>query len=60
MHRLCLTAILTASLFIFFGCSEQTEQIKVQFFGEAQGTYYAVTYFAPDTLVSQQEIDSIL
>jgi thiamine biosynthesis lipoprotein len=33
---------------------------KIKFQGQAQGTYYAVTYFAADTLVSQQQIDSLL
>jgi len=28
--------------------------------GEAQGTYYMVTYFANDTLVTQNQIDSLL
>ena len=35
-------------------------QRKIQFVGEAQGTYYAITYFASDTLVYQQQIDSML
>jgi FAD:protein FMN transferase len=43
-------------------CLDQDKAIvkKIQFAGEAQGTYYAVTYYAADTLVFQQQIDSLL
>ncbi len=44
----------------FLGCSTSGQLQKIQFQGEAQGTYYAITYFANDTLVKQQEIDSLL
>lgn len=33
---------------------------KIQFTGEAQGTYYMVTYFAVDTIIYQYQIDSML
>ena len=46
--------------FIIFACRPDRSPQKIQFIGEAQGTYYAVTYFAADTLVSQTEIDSLL
>ena len=39
---------------------DRSELKKIKFEGEAQGTYYAVTYFAADTLVSQPAIDSLL
>jgi thiamine biosynthesis lipoprotein len=41
-------------------CTPKTGTMKIRFFGEAQGTYYAITYFAEDTLVTQQQIDSLL
>lgn len=54
--------VAVAALFLC-GCSggSSTEKPqKVKFEGQAQGTYYAVTYYAPDTLVSQPQIDSLL
>lgn len=45
---------------IIFACQPDRAPQKIQFIGEAQGTYYAVTYFAADTLISQSEIDSLL
>ncbi len=45
---------------IIFSCQPAPKMKKIQFMGEAQGTYYAVTYFAPDTLVKQSQIDSLL
>ncbi|MFP4471977.1 MAG: FAD:protein FMN transferase [Bacteroidales bacterium] len=45
---------------LLFACEPDQATQKIQFIGEAQGTYYAVTYFAADTLVSQSEIDSLL
>ncbi|HPE33580.1 MAG TPA: FAD:protein FMN transferase [Bacteroidales bacterium] len=41
-------------------CSQPTIGHKIQFTGEAQGTYYVITYFADDTLISQHQIDSVL
>ena len=49
-----------ASLIIFNACNKEAELQKIQFQGEAQGTYYAITYFAADTLVTQDQIDSLL
>ena len=55
--RLLLAAV--TSVF-FISCNQIKQPEKIQFFGEAQGTYYAVTYFAMDTLVTQNQIDSLL
>ncbi len=45
----------------FYSCSNKRFALqKIQFLGKAQGTYYAVTYFANDTLVKQKQIDSLL
>ncbi|MDD4847359.1 MAG: FAD:protein FMN transferase [Bacteroidales bacterium] len=43
-------------ILLLAGCS--TKEQKISFNGLAQGTYYRVTYYAPDTLFSQAEIDS--
>ena len=43
---------------IFSGCRPEIE--KIQFAGEAQGTYYAVTYYDQQGRYLQDEIDSIL
>ena len=49
------------AVFLFFSaCKNEAVQQKIQFQGEAQGTYYAITYFATDTLVTQNQIDSLL
>lgn len=56
------SAILSLALLLtMLSCKQQPLELKkFQFGGEAQGTYYAVTYFAVDTLVSQSQIDSLL
>jgi len=52
---------LFVAVFLFFSaCKNEAVQQKIQFQGEAQGTYYAITYFATDTLVTQDQIDSLL
>jgi FAD:protein FMN transferase len=58
MKKLTLIALFCCIALI--SCKTETAEIKVQFGGEAQGTYYVVTYFANDTVVSQQQIDSLL
>jgi len=58
MKKISLYAVLL--LMALFSCSPKNNDIKIQFGGEAQGTYYAITYFASDTLVKQSQIDSIL
>ncbi len=53
----------TAVVAIFIlanGCNHRSQEQKIQFTGQAQGTYYVITYFANDTLVYQHEIDSLL
>ncbi len=52
--------LFAAVLFMFNACQKEAELQKIQFQGEAQGTYYAITYFAVDTLVKQDQIDSLL
>lgn len=45
---------------IGFSCQQDKQLIKVKFTGQAQGTYYAVTYFEKDGINYQNEVDSIL
>jgi len=47
-------------LILFTGCKGNIEDIKVSFIGEAQGTYYSITYFDKNGRDFQLEIDSIL
>jgi thiamine biosynthesis lipoprotein len=50
-------------LAVLFGCSQASvtsQPVKIKFEGEAQGTYYALTYYAGDTLVSKAQVDSLL
>lgn len=51
--------IFSLGLILFISCRfEQKELVK--FTGEAQGTYYAVSYYSEDGKNYQQEIDSLL
>jgi len=52
--------ILSIILAGWTACTPESGTKKIRFFGEAQGTYYALTYYADDTLVTQQQIDSLL
>jgi thiamine biosynthesis lipoprotein len=60
--KIIIKAIFTiATLFVLQSCEQQVVELKkIQFGGEAQGTYYAVTYYASDTLVKQHQVDSLL
>lgn len=60
MNKKCLHLVFVACFFSFFSCNNSVKLYKIQFHGEAQGTYYAVTYFAADTLILQLQIDSLL
>lgn len=52
--------LLFLATFLFSCTPPNRETKKIRFVGEAQGTYYAVTYFSNDTLVKQAEVDSLL
>lgn len=54
------STIIAMVLLAFFSCNQKTKMIKVQFAGEAQGTYYAVTYFDDLGRNLQTEVDSLL
>jgi thiamine biosynthesis lipoprotein len=43
-----------------FSCSSQEDVSPVKLIGEAQGTYYSITYFDKENRDFQNEIDSIL
>lgn len=49
----------TAGFLVIFN-SLKADLRKFQFDGFAQGTTYHITYYAPDSLVEQKQIDSIL
>jgi FAD:protein FMN transferase len=56
-YRLLILLVCSVAL---ASCAPSTDQNRIQFSGQAQGTYYMVTFYAEDTLVSQHEIDSLL
>lgn len=56
MRKLIVFISLVAS--IFFSCSKPA--VKIHFEGEAQGTYYSITYFDQQSRNFQQSIDSLL
>lgn len=58
MKKIQFLAVLLSAFLL--SCSPKNESHKIQFSGEAQGTYYAITYFASDTIISQVQIDSLL
>lgn len=45
---------------IALGCSTYGQQPKFVINGQAQGTSYGIQYYAPDSIVSKMEFDSIL
>lgn len=57
MYRFSYLAVFV--IFIFYSCTPYSAQ-KVKFQGEAQGTYYIVTYFDETGRNFQAQIDSLL
>ncbi len=55
-----IAILLIAITFGSCGYEANKTQNRIQFVGEAQGTYYAITYYATDTLITQIQIDSVL
>lgn len=57
-----MRTILVLSLLLFFlsRCGSPQFSEPVKFRGEAQGTYYVVTYYDPEQRNFQQDIDSLL
>jgi len=59
MHRFVFfTAII--SMILLVSCKEQEQSVLVKFGGETQGTYYAITYYAADSVSLQSSVDSLL
>lgn len=58
MKKIALLSIALSLLII--SCKQNTEMKLVKFGGEAQGTYYAVTYYSKTGEDFQPQIDSIL
>ena len=52
--------ILTITLLLVTACQHQNLPVKISLEGEAQGTYYAVSYYDVDNRNFQAQIDSLL
>lgn len=55
--------LLAISSVLLWGCANNSNSEtphKIKFEGAAQGTFYTVTYYASDTLVSHAQVDSLL
>jgi FAD:protein FMN transferase len=46
--------------FVFSSCKHSSQPVLVKFGGETQGTYYAITYYAYDSINWQSSVDSLL
>lgn len=55
---LCLLGALVVT--VLQSCGREAHPVKIKYEGQAQGTYYALTYYAADTVLSQAQVDSIL
>jgi thiamine biosynthesis lipoprotein len=55
-----LPLLLISSIVIFSSCYQHKSLQKIQFQGEAQGTYYMITYFDYEGRNFQTQIDSLL
>lgn len=61
MMKKVLFLMIGITVMIALSCSQKKKELKlVKFQGEAQGTYYAVTYYDADARDFQSSIDSIL
>jgi len=52
--------ILTISVLLVTACQNQNLPVKISLQGEAQGTYYAISYYDVDNRNFQTQIDSLL
>jgi len=52
--------IAVISILLAISCNKQKDPVLIKFGGETQGTYYAITYYAEDSMNVQREIDSLL
>ena len=62
MNSFLLKSLFSATLLIMLlaSCSQKKEPVLIKIGGETQGTYYAITYFADDSINFQSSIDSLL
>jgi thiamine biosynthesis lipoprotein len=60
MKKIFFQSIIPALAILFFSCSRQDNLQRFAFNGEAQGTYYTVTYFAEEEKVTKASTDSLL
>lgn len=62
MNRIASMVFAMAIMLMAASCrnEDSVSSKKIFFIGEAQGTYYTVTYFAVDTIIHQFQIDSML
>jgi FAD:protein FMN transferase len=55
-----ITFFAVLSILFLVSCRHRKEPVLVKFGGETQGTYYAITYYADDSINLQSSIDSLL
>lgn len=60
MNRSLNTFTILLSIIFIYSCNLNKKEVLVKFRGEAQGTYYAVTYYDQDGRNLQNQIDSLL
>lgn len=54
------TGLIIALTFLLFTACSVPNDHKIAFVGETQGTYYRVTYYANDTVLSQSQLEVLL
>ncbi len=59
-NRMKKTVLFLALITLFISCNQKKNLNLVKFNGEAQGTYYAITYYDENSTNYQVQIDSIL
>ncbi len=52
--------VISSLVLVLFSCKRQADLKPIKFEGEAQGTYYSITYFDSENRNLQKEVDSIL
>ncbi len=52
--------LLLAAILLLISCSEEKKTVKVNITGEAQGTYYSISFFTSDESINKNVIDKLL
>lgn len=60
MKCLCKSGLIFLLLFTIQGCASKKNMQKIMFSGQAQGTYYAITYYDENGRNFQPQVDSLL